>query len=83
VGAKLFHADRQTDGRAGITKLIVAFAIVQRRLQLCVGLTNISTLMLFRGVTGVYSEVFKKRITTLLAKCRINKAVLDTFDTLI
>ena len=25
VGAELFHADRQTDGRTGVTKLIVAF----------------------------------------------------------
>jgi hypothetical protein len=33
VGAELFHADGWTDGQTDITKLIVTFAILQKRLK--------------------------------------------------
>jgi len=34
VGAQLFHADKRTDGRADITKLIVAFEISRTLLKM-------------------------------------------------
>ena len=33
VGSELFHADGRTDGRTEPTKLIVAFAILRKRLK--------------------------------------------------
>jgi hypothetical protein len=34
VGAELFHADRQTDGRANIRVLILFFAVLRPRMKI-------------------------------------------------
>jgi hypothetical protein len=39
VGAELFHADRETDGRTEMTKLIVAFRNFAKRQKLHFGLS--------------------------------------------
>ena len=44
VGADLFHADGQTDRQTGMTKLIVAFAILRNEI------TNLNNNSNFRGL---------------------------------